>query len=368
MMTEDIFSCIFNDVYQLEKRISEGSFGTVYVGLNTKNSQRVAVKVEKNSVTMYNVLYKEAKILKNIQGIEGIPKFYYYGEKLIYKVMVLELLGLDLLHFYRRFRRFSLKTVCKIGFQLLKVLNKIHDKGILHRDLKPENIAIGLLKSSNLLYLIDFGIAKEYLLNGKHIPYQEGRPFIGTIRFASIAAHKGVELSRKDDLESLGYLLVFFLKGRLPWQLSQKMTQTNRKKMVEELKEKTKAEDLCQKLPETFAIYLKYVKNLTFKEAPNYGYLKGLFTKLALEKNYDLDDNVWDWNDNSSNFTPTPSYCSQNSQSLGESNEIFMQNFEKSNSLVKDCLDKIEEEKSDRLDKTQHKFNEITDPLKQNEV
>lgn len=358
----EISSLLFNNVYQIEKKISEGSFGTVYSGINRKNSQRVAIKVEKSQVSTYDVLYKEAQTLNLIQGIEGIPKFFFYGEKLKYKVMVVELLGLDLLHFYKRFRRFSLKTVCKIAFQLIKILYKIHEKGVVHRDLKPENITIGLEKASNILYLIDFGISKQYLANGKHIAYQEGRPFIGTIRFASIAAHKGVELSRKDDLESLGYLLVFFLKGKLPWQTAQKMTQRDRKKMVANLKEKTKVEELCHKLPETFTIYLKYVKNLSFKEIPNYGFLKDLFSKLAEEKHFDLEDNLWDWSENVSNLKSFPSKKSI------ESSELLSQNFEKLSSIPKETLDKIEEEKTERNDFHLQKNKEKISPKHEKEM
>lgn len=323
----DFFGLKFDDIYHIEQKISEGSFGTVYLGFNSLNSKKVAIKVEKNSFSMFNVLYKEAQILKKLQGLEGIPKLYYFGQKFIYHAMIIELLGKDLLQFYKKSRRFSLKTVCKIAFQLLQILNRIHEKGVVHRDLKPENIVVGLENSPNLLYLIDYGIAKEFIENGKHIPYMEGRPFIGTIRFASLAAHKGIELSRKDDLESLGYLLIFFLKGKLPWQLYEKMSQKQRKETVAKLKENTKTEDLCENLPMAFTTYLKYVKNLSFKEIPNYSYLKGIFSQLADEQKFELQDNLWDWTETISN---NPSFLSSK---IYETHESFEK---KSSSFVID--------------------------------
>ena len=361
-MKNEITNVLFNDIYQIDHKISEGSFGTVYIGLNRKNSQKVAIKVEKNNISMYNALSKEAKLLMKVQGIEGIPQLFYYGQKFVYKVMVLELLGLDLMHFYKRFRHFSLKTVSKIGFNMIRILNEIHNKGVVHRDLKPENITVGFEKNSNLLYLIDFGISKEYLEGGKHIPYQEGRPFIGTIRFASVAAHRGIELSRKDDLESLGYLLIFFLKGKLPWQFAAKLTQTDRKKMVANLKEKIKVEELCQRLPQTFSVYLRYVKNLSFKEIPNYTYLKGLFSKLAKENKFDLDDNLWDWTEKVNIILPLTSKHEAailKDENFSESSEKLLK---KINSIIADrhlkttsLLGKIEEEKSEVNEQTKGK-------------
>ena len=358
----EVSSLVFNNLYQIDKKISEGSFGTVYSGFNQKNSQKVAIKIEKNAISMYNTLYKEAQILKKIQGIEGIPRLFYCGQKFIYRAMVLELVGQDLLQFYKRFRRFSLKTVCKIGCSLITILQKIHEKGVVHRDLKPENVAVGLDKTNSLIYLLDFGIAKEFLENGKHIPYMEGRPFIGTIRFASLAAHKGVELSRKDDLESLGYLLVFFLKGKLPWQIGKKMTQTERKKTVAGLKENMKLEELCMKLPITFINFLKYVKNLSFKEKPNYDYLKGLLVTLAFENKMDLEDNNWDWSEGNPSLSISFSSKVSSQKDITESSE---KNMERNHSSVLEknliVLDKIEEEeKSERPDERKTKKEDLS--------
>lgn len=292
---DDLLNMEFEGTYKIDSKISEGSFGVVYLAHELKKNIKVAIKVEKRNALIKDNLFHESQIMKRIQGLDGVPAFYLYGKKFMYIYLVLELLGSDLYRFFKKYRRFSLKTVCIIAFQMLNILDSIHTKGVVHRDLKPENIVIGLNEKKTHIYLIDYGISKEYKENGRHIAYREGKPFIGTVRFASIAAHKGVEISRKDDLESLGYLLIYFMKGKLPWQNKTKMTEADRRKMVSDLKQNIKDEDLCVALPITFSVYIKYVKNLSFKETPNYNYLITLFSDLAKEMNLDLNDGYWDW-------------------------------------------------------------------------
>lgn len=228
----EFLNMIFNEIYQVDSKLSEGSFGVVYLAHDLKKKKKVAIKIEKPSILIKNSLFQEAQLLKKLQGVEGIPIFYCYGKKFMYIFFIIELLGTDLYKFFKQQHKFSLKTVCMIAYQMLRILNTIHERGVLHRDLKPENIMIGLNEKRQNLYLIDFGISKEYKEDGKHIPYREGKPFLGTVRFASIAAHKGIELGRKDDLESLGYLLIYFIKGRLPWQKNTRMSEIDRRKMV----------------------------------------------------------------------------------------------------------------------------------------
>lgn len=292
---DDLLNMEIEATYKIDSKISEGSFGVVYLAHDLKKNVKVAIKVEKRNALIKDNLFHESQIMKRIQGLNGVPTFFLYGKKFMYIFLVLELLGSDLYHFFKKYRKFSLKTVCIIAFQMLNILDDIHNKGIVHRDLKPENIVIGLNEKKSNIYLIDYGISKEFKENGKHIAYREGKPFIGTVRFASIAAHKGVEISRKDDLESLGYLLIYFMKGKLPWQNKTKMTEAERRKMVSDLKQNIKDEDLCVTLPIAFSVYIKYVKNLSFKETPNYNYLIKLFSDLAIEKNIDLYDGSWDW-------------------------------------------------------------------------
>jgi serine/threonine protein kinase len=179
-----------------------------------------------------------------------------------------------------------------------------HSKGFIHRDIKPENILIGLKKKNYLLYFIDFGISKRYQdsKTGVHIPYIDGKPLTGTVRYASLYTHFGIEQSRRDDLESLGYILIYFLKGELPWQGIEGKTNKEKYKKIADIKNNTSLEILCSDIPsiifniDEFIEYLKYVRELQFDQKPDYSYLSGLFHNIM--KNYDYkNDFIFDWSE-----------------------------------------------------------------------
>lgn len=286
---------IFNGNYQAKKKISAGSFGTVYTGVDLKNNEQIAIKIEKvtGGDEMRSVL-REGTFLKKLEGIRGIPKTYWSGSKGDQDVLVLTLLGKDLASYLKIYKKFSLKTVLMIADQLLVLLENIHNKCLLHRDIKPENILVGRGEQSDTIFFVDFGISKYYKDNlGRHIAYREKKSFIGTTRYASIAAHLGIEISRKDDLESLAYVIIFLAKGQLPWQ-NLNVSESEKTKKVGEIKIKTSVEELCKGLPEEIGKYLTYVKNLSFKENPDYIFLKGLIMKAAMINNI-IMDNQWDW-------------------------------------------------------------------------
>jgi serine/threonine protein kinase len=286
---------IFNDCYLAKKKISSGSFGVVYFGIDLRTNESVAIKIEKidGNDDMKSVL-KEASILSLLSDVKGVPKLYWAGSKGPVDVMVISLLGKDLTSYLKIFKKFSLKTVVMLGEQLINILESVHNRGVVHRDLKPENILMGKGEYNNQTYLVDFGISKVYRdSNGVHIPYRDKKSFIGTTRYASLSAHDGIEISRKDDLESLLYVLIFLAKGNLPWQ-NLKVTENEKTRKVGEMKTKMSAEDLCKELPEEFVKFLNYVKNLSFKQNPDYVFLKGLFNKIAENNNFKLDY-VWDW-------------------------------------------------------------------------
>ena len=207
---------IFNKIYQTEKKISSGSFGVVFLGTNLQTNEQYALKLEKNNTEdeIVSVL-REAKIIKRLSHLEGIPKIFWFGSENNYDVMVLTLLGKDLGSYIKIFKKFSLKTITLIAIQLISRLEKIHENSVLHRDLKPENILMGKCEyDENIVYIVDFGISKYFKdCKGRHIPLRDKKSFIGTTRYASISAHLGIETSRKDDLESLGYVLIYFFKG-----------------------------------------------------------------------------------------------------------------------------------------------------------
>lgn len=292
---EESKDMVFNGQYQAKKKISAGSFGTVYTGVDLKSNENVAIKIEKvtGGDEMRSVI-REGTFLKKLENIRGIPKVYWSGSKGDQDVLVLTLLGKDLASYLKIYKKFSLKTVLMIADQLLVLLENIHNRCLLHRDIKPENILVGKGEQGDTIFFVDFGISKYYKDNlGRHIAYREKKSFIGTTRYASIAAHLGNEISRKDDLESLAYVIIFLAKGQLPWQ-NLNVSEAEKTKKVGEIKIKTTVEELCKGLPEEIGKYLSYVKNLSFKENPDYIFLKGLIMKAAMINNI-IMDNQWDW-------------------------------------------------------------------------
>ena len=232
----------------------------------------------------------------------GVPKVYYFDRlEHKYNFMVMEFLGPSLGDLFQlKERNFGLETVLMLTIQILTRIEYIHEKGFLHRDIKPENFVIGLNEKSNMVYLIDYGLSKRYKdkNSGQHIPYRENKQLVGTVRYASINAHLGIEQSRRDDLEGIGYVLVYFYLGRLPWQnktdkgkpLTQKITE---KKLT------TPPELLCKKMPREFSYYFHYCKNLKFEDRPDYNSLKCMFAELLSSrmKINNIKELVYDWFD-----------------------------------------------------------------------
>ena len=205
------------------------------------------------------------------------------GELIDYYYLIMEFLGPNLVELlnYCKTRKFTISTVCLIAMQIINRIENIHKHNFIHRDIKPENFLIGSHDKSNIIYLIDFGLSKRYKnpKNHQHIPYREGRPLTGTARYVSISTHLGIEQSRRDDLESIGYVLVFFLKGALPWQ-GLKNGADNKYQRIMEKKLQIPTEMLCHGLPEEFILFINYTKSLKFEDRPDYDYIRGLFLKL----------------------------------------------------------------------------------------
>ncbi|CAD8047734.1 unnamed protein product [Paramecium primaurelia] len=278
-----------------KEKLSAGSFGVVYICQDKVSREYVAMKVEKENNNMLS-LEREIQIIEELRGIQGIPKLYWYGNEFNSNCMAIQLLGRDLSHYLKRYRKFSLKCVCNLAEQLLYIIEEVHKRGVIHRDIKPENILMGRGNDTNVVYLVDFGISKKYKINGQHIPFQEQKPFMGTTRYASISAHKGYELSRRDDLESLGYVFIYLLKGNLPWQNITSSSDKEKTKLVGKLKIELEAKDLCKGLPNEIQRYMDYVQKLKFTSTPDYKYLFSLFQKIAQQQGFQLD-RKFDWND-----------------------------------------------------------------------
>ena len=282
--------------YRMGRKIGNGSFGEIYIGTNIQTNKEVAIKLENVRSPHPQLLY-ESKIFRVLQGGPGIPGIMWYGVEGDYNVLVMDLLGPsleDLLSFCNK--RLSLKTVLMLAEQMISRIEYIHSKNFLHRDIKPDNFLIGLNRQASTVYVIDYGLAKKYWdpRTNTHIPYREGKNLTGTARYASVSTHLGIEQSRRDDLEGLGYVFVYFLKGSLPWQGLHATKKKEKYDKIMNCKLNTPVESLCSGLPAEFATYLSYCKQLGFEDAPDYTYLKNLFRELFLREGYEYDY-MYDW-------------------------------------------------------------------------
>ena len=282
--------------YKLVKKIGQGSFGRIYIAEDVRDRQRYAVKLENTDAPIPQLLF-ESRIYSIMSGSINVPRMYYHGVDLNYNVIVVDLLGKsleDLLNMLNR--KMSLKTVLMLADQMLTSIEFFHTKNYIHRDLKPDNFVIGTGKNYNKLYIIDFGLAKKYRdqVTHQHILYSSRKSLTGTARYASINALTGIEQSRRDDMESLGYVFVYLLKGELPWMGCDGFDRRTRYQNIAKCKQNTKLEDLCKDLPREFIYYLDSVRNLEFDEKPDYEAYRRMFRKLFIKKGY-VYDYQYDW-------------------------------------------------------------------------
>ena len=285
--------------FVLLTEIGKGAFGHIYLSYDVRDNIEVAIKKELKRQNKAPQLRTEAKVyqsLLNIQQgqdisgtkvlgqdeVQGVPKFYGMGELADSYYLIIDFLGPNLIELFNfcGTKKFTISTVCLIALQMLNRIENLHKHHYLHRDIKPENFLIGTEEKTNVIYLVDFGLSKRYKnsKNHQHIPYREGRMLIGTARYVSINTHLGREQSRRDDLESIGYVLVFFLKGSLPWQ-GLKVGNDKYARIMEK-KLQIPTEILCYDLPGEIEHYLNYCKSLRFEDRPDYDYLRSLFIKL----------------------------------------------------------------------------------------
>jgi serine/threonine protein kinase len=265
---------LIGNKYKLLEKIGEGAFGSIYKGENIRTKELVAIKVEpiENNTKL---LKNESIIYQYLINNEGLPNVKWFGKDKTNYYMVLNLLGESLQSLKERKRKFSLKLVLQIGIQIINLLRMIHNKGLVHRDIKPDNFLLGLNNKNKQIYIIDFGFCKTFLNDNKHIDIKKTNNIIGTNNFASTNAHECNELSRRDDLESLGYMLVYFYLGNLPWK------DYSNNEMIKIMKNNIMNDE---SIPKIILKYFEIIKCLEFKEAPNYDFLINIFKNELKEE------------------------------------------------------------------------------------
>jgi casein kinase 1 len=286
--------------FKIIRKIDEGAFGEIYQAINTKTNLEVAVKVEPiNSdhpqliyeCKLYNYLHNDSTVID-----KGIPNVYYCSTEGDYNVLVMDLMGPSLESLFNQtLRKFSLKTVLMLIDQMIQRIEYIHNRNFIHRDIKPDNFCVGFNKTSHKIFILDFGLAKRYIQrDGKHIPYREGKNLTGTARYASINTHLGIEQACRDDMESIGYVCMYFLRGMLPWQGLKANNKRDKYERIKEKKLTTSIEVLTKGYPVEFTKYLSQTRNLRFDERPNYKAMRAMFKELSEKNGYKLDYQ-YDW-------------------------------------------------------------------------
>ena len=290
-----LLNTIFFNKYRLVEKLGEGTFGMIFKCESTDGL--CAFKFEKKRNGRRSLLRTESEVMIELKGY-GIPNIILYIEQGDYNIMIMELLGKSLESLVKQFNdeKFSLKTVCMLAIEILKILKNIHNKHYIHRDIKPDNFAIGYSDQSKL-YLIDFGLAKQYRSEKtlQQKPMQKNKRLTGTARYASINALRGYDQSRRDDLESVGYVVAYLLRGNLPWQGIIVKTKEEKYAKILYRKQNVTSEQLFYGFPNELVTFIDYCKNLGYEEEPNYEYMTNLFKDIITKQLKEDIDYKYDW-------------------------------------------------------------------------
>jgi serine/threonine protein kinase len=294
---DDKFACFKNYC------IGSGSFGKVLYGMTIDRKTEFGIKFEKSNIKN-SVIAEELRIYSDLKGGDGIPNIYWKGDYKNYKVFIMDLLGPSLDKFYKINNKLNLQTTIFFGEQMVNRLEYLHSKNYIHRDVKPNNFLLGKYNRNfddDKVYIIDFGLSKEYIekKTKKHYEYNDTSKFVGTPRYASINTHMGIRQSRRDDLESVAYILIYFLNGELPWQGIRAKTKSEKKEKIKISKENFDIEQCVNKkdIPKELINFLEYTISLEFSEKPDYKYIATLFD-LVKKNNpnvFDKSKLMWEW-------------------------------------------------------------------------
>ena len=311
----------------LKNKLGGGSFGEIFRGVDVWRNKEVAVKLELIK-TRHPQLNYESRVYKLLHNgsteVIGIPEVHWAGQEGEFNAMVMDLLGPCLEDLFNYcMRKFSLKTILMLADQMMHRMEFIHKKQFIHRDIKPENFVMGTGSKGHHLFLLDFGLSKKFwdARTKAHIQFKEGKALTGTARYCSANAHRGIEVSRRDDLESIGYLLLYFYKGSLPWQGLNAPDAHAKTVKIGEKKMQTPLEELCKDAPQQFLQFLRYSRQLRFEDEPDYDLCRGWFREVMEQHNYDYDWN-FDWVVKRELETKPPDSESQGEYSLS-SNQGF---------------------------------------------
>jgi len=282
--------------FQLGPMLGSGSFGDVYLVKDNKQRTTLACKTENEDDVLLAI---ERRVYHRIKNSEGFPSIHWFGIVLNKRVMIMDRLGRSLDDYFEDCGgQFSIKTTLLFAHQALQRIRALHTAGYIHRDIKPENFVMGRGEKQRVVYLIDMGLCKKYEKDGIHIPYREGRSLTGTARYASLWALRGCEQGRRDDLMSLGFVLMYFLRGHLPWQKLKEKKQSIRYQLIAQLKHENITQgNLCAEYPKEFQDYFNYCINLNFCDTPDYDYLSSLFINMITRLGFSVTDTDFDWID-----------------------------------------------------------------------
>ena len=308
--------------YVIRKHLGGGSFGDVYEAEDVQTHQIVALKFETNEANPQ--LPNEYKMYKTLEGMDGIPKvygLYDYGKS---RILAMDQMGGSLESLFRRCgKKFSLKTVLMITDQVLRIIEWVHNCGIVHRDIKPQNFLVGRGALRNKVFLIDYGVSTMYIdpRTREHAMFTGNNGLIGTASYVSVNTHLGEQQRRRDDLESIAYMLIRFMRGSLPWQAVKVKSVEERNERITQEKIQTTPEKLCEGLPKEFRTTLERIRKLRFDETPNYFAFRNAFNTLFIKKGY-VYDGVFDWDENAPIHHPLPAvYLHHNATRFQGANE-----------------------------------------------
>ncbi|KAK2817556.1 hypothetical protein Q5P01_025747 [Channa striata] len=300
-------NCMVKDRWKVLKKIGGGGFGEIYEALDLLTRENVALKVE-SAQQPKQVLKMEVAVLKKLQGKNHVCKFIGCGRNDKFNYVVMQLQGRNLADLRRSQPRgtFTMSTTLRLGKQILESIEAIHSVGFLHRDIKPSNFAMGRLPSTyRKCYMLDFGLARQYTnTTGEVRPPRTVAGFRGTVRYASVNAHKNKEMGRHDDLWSLFYMLVEFAVGQLPWR------KIKDKEQVGQIKERYDHRMLLKHMPSEFNVFLDHVLALDYYTKPDYQLLMSVFEN-SMKERIITENEPFDWEKGGSDATLSTSASTQ---------------------------------------------------------